>query len=81
MSNFGWLPAKRRTHAIHRAEEVHHDRHRSALRILEQKCRTAIEKHPLGYFRHLEFRVDLYPDPLELSPAFEMTEEFLQACK
>jgi hypothetical protein len=65
-------------HPLGRAEEVGEHRHRMALGVLEQDRRAAGAQHAVADLGHLEVRVDLGLDPLELAEAFQLGDEVTQ---
>ena len=64
--------------ALRRAEQVAEHRNRVSLRFLEQQRRTAGPQHAVANFGHLEARIDLDADALELALEFELGEEIAQ---
>src|SRR5262249_44230114 len=64
LPDFGWIAPKRRTNAIHRAENIHQERSRGSLRTLKQQGRALLAQDPLGNFSDFQLRIDFRPDTL-----------------
>ena len=64
--------------ALRRAEQVAEHRHPMALRLLEQQRGPAGLEHAVADLGHLEPRVDLDGDALQLPARFELREEIAE---
>src|SRR5690606_37450830 len=63
---------------LDRAEEIRYGPERRAAHLLEQDRRTARREHALVNRRHLEVRVDFFPDPHQVAVRLEIGDAFLQ---
>ena len=73
--------AQREAHPLHRAEEVHRQRHRRSPDVLEEDRRPPGLHRPIGDLRRLELRGDLGRDALELAARFKGGEIVAKVAK
>jgi hypothetical protein len=73
--------SQREAHPLHRAEEVHRQRHRRPPDVLEEDRRPPGLDRPIGDLRRLEFRGDLRRDALEFTARFKGGEIVAQVAK